>query len=175
MRSNIITGKYLISPNLPLVVAMTICFAEATMLNSASQLEEQDLPVTVDPVPEDDLPVTTDPVPEFDNIWDWLEANADGIYSHASYAVRHAQYVSLADDLSRFIAEKAPADLIGPLRGLDADEVTAEWREGARQDILNQFEQFDLDELFDDIMPIQLEHAEYFLCNIYGDCRLDDN
>ena len=141
---------------------------------------EDDMPVTTDPV-EDDMPVTTDPVvddempadedPEYENIWAWLELNADGIYSEASEAVRHAQYVSLADDISRFIAEEAPDYLIGPLVDTAADDVTDEWREGARLDILGRFEAFDLDELFSDIGPIQLEHAETFLCNEYGDCR----
>ena len=133
---------------------MTVMYAEAVSLHS---WDEDDMPIFVEPV--------------YETIWDWLEDNAEDIYSDASEAVRHAQYVSLADDLSRFIAEECPAYLLQPLVEDAPEELDAEWREGARLDILGRFEDFDLDELFADIGPIQLEHAEEFLCNEYGDCR----
>ena len=121
---------------------------------------------------EGDMPIFIEPV--YDTIWDWLEANADDIYSDATEAVRHGMYASLADDVSRFIAEEGPDYLLQPLVPDAPEELDAEWREGARLDILGRFEDFDLDELFADIGPIQLEHAEAFLCNVYCDCRPED-
>ena len=73
--------------------------------------------------------------PAYGDVWEWLEANYNSritddrtnidrhLYSRTTSMVRDAMYVSLAEDISRFIAEEVPADLMRAHESIPDDTV----------------------------------------------------
>ena len=154
-------------------VAMTAMNAQATMLKSNSA-------------------VATQTASEYVDVWAWLddhfvsrtvaEANDivrdDHMYSRTSEAIRTAMYFSLAEDISRYIAEETPADLMAAHAGDDdVSHITDEWRENARENILHMFNggfteygPFPLKDLYEEIEELQHEAVVRFLCKRWGPC-----
>ena len=98
-------------------VAMTAISVQASMLKSSPAVTNQPA------------------APAYGDVWEWLEANYNSrttddranidrhLYSRTTSMVRDAMYISLAEDISRFIAEEVPADLMRAHESIPNDTV----------------------------------------------------